>query len=64
MCHIIDLLPALLDASNNEFPSSFRGYPPVAPDGENLMEMVKGAGTLERPFFYEHQGSRAVYDSG
>ena len=64
MCHIIDLLPTLLDAANVEFPSSFHGLQPVAPDGESLMEMVKGAEALARPFYYEHMGSRAVYHEG
>ena len=64
MCHIIDLLPTILDASDVEFPSLFRDQQPVAPDGESLMQMVKGADALSRPFFYEHQGSRAVYHEG
>ena len=64
MCHIIDLLPTVLDAADVEFPSLFRDRLPVTPDGESLMEMVKEAEVLARPFFYEHQGSRAVYHEG
>tara|TARA_Y100000588_G_scaffold151528_1_gene165544 strand:- start:171 stop:599 length:429 start_codon:yes stop_codon:yes gene_type:complete len=62
--HIIDLLPTVLEAADIEFPSLFRGRQPVRPDGESLMEMMKGADALARPFFYEHQGSRAVYHEG
>ena len=61
MCHIIDLLPTVLDAADVDFPSSFHGRQPIAPDGASLMGMAKGAEALTRPLFYEHQGSRAVY---
>lgn len=61
MCHIIDILPTCLDAAGVEFPSSFRGGNPVVPDGGSLMDAVKGADVLARPLFWEHQGSRAVY---
>ena len=66
-CHIIDILPTCLDAAGVDFPSSFRGGKPVVPDGGSLMDAVKGADVLARsnfrgrPLFWEHQGSRAVY---
>ena len=63
-CHIIDILPTCLDAAGVEFPSAFRGGKPVGPDGGSLMAAVKGAELPERPLFWEHQGSRAVYQDG
>ena len=61
MCHIIDILPTCLDAADVEFPASFRGSTPEVPNGASLMAAVKGADVLARPLFWEHQGSRAVY---
>lgn len=63
-CHITDILPTCLDAAGVDFPSSFRGRTPVAPDGGSLMDTVRGSGVMKRPLFWEHQGSRAVYQDG
>ena len=63
-CHIIDILPTCLDAAGVEFPSVFRGRKPVLPDGGNLMDAVKGAELPQRPLFWEHGGSRSVYQDG
>jgi arylsulfatase A-like enzyme len=64
LCHIIDILPTCLDAAGVEFPSVFRGRKPVLPDGGNLMDAVKGAELPQRPLFWEHGGSRSVYQDG
>ena len=63
-CHIIDILPTFLDAAGVEFPSAFRGGKPVAPDGGSILDAVTGAELPTRPFFWEHEGSRAVYQDG
>jgi len=63
-CHIIDVLPTCLNAAEVAFPASFKGNQPVRPDGINLMAAVKGAALENRPFFWEHLGSRAVYQEG
>jgi len=63
-CHIIDILPTCLDAAGMEFPSAFRGGKPVGPDGGSLMEAVKGAELPPRPLFWEHGGSRSIYQDG
>ena len=63
-CHIIDILPTCLDAAGVEFPSVFRGRKPVLPDGGNLMDAVKGAELPQRPLFWEHRGSRSIYQDG
>ncbi|MCP4785450.1 MAG: arylsulfatase [Fuerstiella sp.] len=64
MCHIIDILPTCLDAADVDFPTSFRGGKPVVPDGRSLMDAVRGTDVLARPLFWEHQGSRAIYQDG
>ena len=61
MSHIIDILPTYLDAAGVDFPSSFSGRNPAVPDGGSLMDVVKGAEVMDDPLFWEHHGSRAVY---
>ena len=63
-CHIIDTLPTCLDAAGVEFPSVFRGRKSVRADGGNLMDAVKGAELRQRPLFWEHGGSRSIYQDG
>ncbi len=63
-CHIIDILPTCLDAVDVTFPASFRGRKPVVPDGASLMAAMKGTDMIERPLYWEHSGSRAVYQDG
>lgn len=63
-CHIIDILPTCLEAAGVDFPSEFRGRNAVGPDGGSLMNAVKGAELPQRPLFWEHGGSRAVYQDG
>ncbi len=63
-CHIIDILPTCLEATGVEFPDSFRGKEPAAPHGGSLLSAAGGAELPERPLFWEHGGSRAVYQDG
>ncbi|MEM9400023.1 MAG: arylsulfatase [Verrucomicrobiota bacterium] len=63
-CHIIDALPICLDAANVDFPSSFNGIKPKAPNGISLMAAAKGAALPARAFYWEHKGSRAVFQQG
>ena len=63
-CHIIDILPTCLEATGVAFPDSFRGKEPAAPHGGSLLAAVGGAALPERPLFWEHGGSRAVYQDG
>ena len=59
--HIIDILPTCLEAAGVDFLFSFHGGKPEAPDGASLMDAIKGSAFMSRPLFWEHQGSRAVY---
>jgi len=63
-CHIIDILPTCLEATGVGFPDSFRGKAPAAPHGGSLLSATGGAELPERPMFWEHGGSRAVYQDG
>ena len=64
MCHIIDILPTSLEAAGVEFPAEFRGRKAVQPDGGSILAAVSGAALPERPLFWEHGGSRSVYQDG
>jgi arylsulfatase len=63
-CHIIDILPTCLDAAGVEFPTEFRGKKAVRPDGGSILGAVTGAALPKRPLFWEHGGSRSVYQDG
>lgn len=63
-CHIIDILPTCLEATGINFPNSFKGIKPVHSDGQSLIAAVKGSELEERPFFWEHSHSKAVYHEG
>jgi len=63
-CHIIDILPTCLEATDVEFPEFFRGKAPATPHGSNLLSAAGGAELPERPLFWEHGTRRAVYEDG
>jgi arylsulfatase len=63
-CHIIDLLPTCLEATGISFPDVFNGMRPSQPDGTSLMAAVKGKELEQRPFFWEHGRSCAIYKDG
>lgn len=63
-CHIIDILPTCLEATEVAFPESFRGKIPAAPHGSSLLSAAGGEALPERPMFWEHGTRRAVYQDG
>lgn len=60
-CHVIDLLPTILEASAVAYPSEVGGAAIQKLDGESLMQLVEGSDwTRERPLFWEHEGNAAI----
>jgi arylsulfatase len=60
-CHVIDVMPTILDACGLRHPGEVGGLPVQSLDGESLMPIVRGAEwTRERPLFWEHEGNAAV----
>ncbi len=60
-CHVIDLLPTILEATGMRYPSELGGAPIQALDGESFMPLIDGRDwSRERPLFWEHEGNAAV----
>jgi arylsulfatase A-like enzyme len=60
-CHVVDLLPTILEASGISYPEEFGGAAIQELDGESLMPAIAGRDWLrEKPLFWEHEGNAAV----
>lgn len=59
--HLVDVLPTVSAATGAPYPSEFNGRPILPAEGENLLPLLKGEGTLrERSLGFEHQQARAL----
>lgn len=60
-CHVIDILPTILEATDTPYPSELGGAAIQQLDGESLMRLLEGRPwQRERPLFWEHEGNAAV----
>jgi arylsulfatase len=60
-CHVVDVLPTILDAVGASYPSELGGHELQALDGETLLPLLNGGDwTREQPIFWEHEGNCAV----
>ena len=60
-CHVIDLLPTILEAAGVPYPAEFGGSPIQALDGESLLPLMDGKDwSREKPLFFEHEGNCAI----
>ena len=60
-CHVVDLLPTILDAAGLTYPDEFGGQAIQTLDGESLMPLIAGKDwSREQPLFFEHEGNAAV----
>ncbi len=60
-CHIIDLMPTILEIAGATHPGTYRGRTMTSLAGRSLLPVVTGRGSVpERPLFWEHMGNRAV----
>lgn len=60
-CHVVDLLPTILDAARLPYPDEFGGEAIQRLDGESLMPALSGAEwSREQPIYFEHEGNCAV----
>ncbi len=60
-CHVVDLLPTILEAAGISYPAEFGGSPIQSLDGESLMPLIGGRDwSRERPLFWEHEGNAAI----
>jgi arylsulfatase len=61
--HIIDVMPTLAEVSGARYPEERNGVKVQPMEGRSLLPALKNQG-IDRaaPFFFEHEGSRAVRD--
>jgi len=60
-CHVIDVLPTLLEACGASYPSEFGGHTVQSFDGESLTPVFAGGDwARQSPIFWEHEGNAAV----
>jgi len=60
-CHVIDVLPTLLDAAGIAQPDEYNGQPVLPMEGESFLPLLRGAKwSRQGHIFWEHEGNRAV----
>jgi arylsulfatase A-like enzyme len=60
-CHVVDILPTILEVAGAAYPSELGGHPLQSLDGESLLPLMEGhRWTRARPIFWEHEGNAAV----
>jgi arylsulfatase len=60
-CHVVDLLPTILDAAGAEYPSELGGHAIQPTDGESFLPLLDGKEwEREQPIFFEHEGNSAI----
>ena len=60
-CHVVDILPTILDATGCRYPQEFGGQAIQPTDGESLLPLLGGSPwSREQPIFWEHEGNAAM----
>ena len=60
-CHVVDILPTLLEAAGARYPAELGGHAMQALDGESLMPLLDGRPwTRQQPVNWEHEGNAAA----
>ena len=60
-CHVVDILPTILEAANVRYPDELGGQAIQRPDGESLLPLLSGREwTRVQPIYWEHEGNAAV----
>ena len=62
-CHVVDILPTLLDVTGQTYPSEANEHPVQPLMGESILPLLTGkAWQRQRPIIWEHQGNAAFRD--
>ena len=60
-CHVVDLLPTILEATGCAYPTEFGGQAIQPLQGESLLDLLTGkAWSRQQPIFFEHEGNCAI----
>ena len=60
-CHVVDILPTILEATGSAYQSEIGGHEIQPVQGESLMELLRGKNwEREQPIFWEHEGNAAI----
>jgi arylsulfatase len=60
-CHVVDILPTILEAAGASYQSEVGGHAIQPMEGESLLGLMRGRDwTRETPIFWEHEGNSAV----
>ncbi|MDB5327601.1 MAG: arylsulfatase family protein, partial [Phycisphaerales bacterium] len=58
--HVVDLLPTILDVGQATYATKAKD---ISPEGRSLLPVLQGKpDTAQHPYFWEHEGNRAVRD--
>ncbi len=60
-CHVVDILPTILEATESTYLSELGGHAIQPLQGESFLPLLTGSEwTREQPIFFEHEGNAAV----
>lgn len=60
-CHVVDILPTILEAAGATYQSEIGGHEIQPMQGESLLGLLKGKDwSREQPIFWEHEGNSAI----
>jgi arylsulfatase len=60
-CHVVDLLPTILEATGAAYLNELGGHEIQPLQGESLLALLKGEDwQREQPIFWEHEGNAAI----
>jgi arylsulfatase len=60
-CHVVDVLPTILEATGCQYQSEVGGHEIQPMQGQSLMDLFRGKDwAREEPIFFEHEGNSAV----
>lgn len=60
VCHIIDILPTILDITGSTYPEIFNGSETSPLVGKSLVPFFNADTTDKRTLFWEHKGNKAI----
>jgi arylsulfatase len=60
-CHVVDVLPTILEATGCPYPAELGGQPVQPLQGESFLSLLTGeAWSRQQPIFFEHEGNCAI----